>query len=122
MVMLFSVIPVAARSIAGCVSAPLDGSLPGEGTKEIILELGKPIDREICKGETHIYDVVAPSNHVIRGVVEQRGVDVAVRINDPHGTTIATIDSPNGTNGPEPWCFKAEAAGTWRGGFKLCTG
>ena len=113
MTKLFSLISMIAVSIAGCVSTPLEGLLPGQRTNEVTLELGKSLEREICKGETHIYEVVAPSNHVIRGVVEQRGVDVVVRIKDPHGAMIATIDSPNGTNGPEPWSFEAEAAGTW---------
>jgi enterochelin esterase-like enzyme len=87
---------------------------PAKAAKEILLEMGKPIEREIGKGETNIYKIVVRAKHVVSGVVDQHGVDVVVKVIDPCGMLIATIDSPNFTNGPEPWSFEAKRTGTWR--------
>jgi enterochelin esterase family protein len=80
------------------------------------LEQGKPIERALGRGETHAYSIDVPQGHVVSGVVEQRGVDLAVRVLDPTGAVVATVDSPNGTHGPEPWMAgkKGKAAGLWR--------
>jgi enterochelin esterase family protein len=74
--------------------------------------MGKPIEREIAKGETHVYEVVVPSDRVVNGVVDQRGVDVVVRIIDPKGAVVATVDSPN-PEGPEPWSMDGKTPGIW---------
>jgi enterochelin esterase family protein len=78
------------------------------------LELGAPIQRAIATGETHAYEVFVPPDRLVNGVVDQRGVDVMVRLIDPSGTLIATIDSPNGTSGPEPWTLDGKTPGAWR--------
>ena len=78
------------------------------------LEIGKPIEREIRGGETHAYEITVPAGQVARGVVEQRGVDVALRVVDPGGTVVAKLDSPNGPQGPEPWTIEATGPGPWR--------
>jgi enterochelin esterase family protein len=78
------------------------------------LELGKPIDREIGKGETHVYEVFVPRDRLVSGVIDQRGVDVMVRLIDPSGATVATIDGDTGAHGPEPWTLDGKAPGTWR--------
>jgi enterochelin esterase-like enzyme len=87
---------------------------PAEGAKGERLEAGKPIDREIRSGETHVYEVDVPAGRIVNGVIDQRGVDVTVRVVDPTGATIATLDSPNGVAGPEPWSLDGKAAGLWR--------
>ncbi len=53
-----------------------------------------------------------PAGHVLRGVVEQQGIDVVVRVLGPDGALIAEVDSPNGTQGPEPIDAVAQRAGT----------
>ena len=60
--------------------------------------------------------VDVPKDHVVSGVVEQKGIDLVVRVLDPTGAVVATIDSPNGPQGPEPWTAgkKNKAAGAWR--------
>jgi enterochelin esterase family protein len=78
------------------------------------LSQGKPIERELHQGETHVYEVAVPAGRIVNGVVDQRGVDVVVRVLDPSGAVIATIDSPNGPAGPEPWSLDGKAPGTWR--------
>jgi enterochelin esterase family protein len=79
------------------------------------LEMGKPIDREIGKGETHVYEVLVAQDRVVSGVVDQLGVDVMLRLIDPSGATVATIDGTNGAHGPEPWTLDGKKTpGTWR--------
>jgi hypothetical protein len=89
---------------------------PAAGANVVALEQGKPIEREILNGETHVYEVVVPEDRVVSGVVDQRGIDLVVRVIDPTGATVATVDSPNGTAGPEPWTLapRGKTAGTWR--------
>jgi enterochelin esterase family protein len=89
---------------------------PAAGPKAERLEVGKPIEREIGPGETHVYEVVVPPDRIASGVVDQRGVDVEVRVVDPTGATIATVDSPNGAAGPEPWTTTDKKV---RGNFRL---
>jgi hypothetical protein len=43
-------------------------------------------------------------------VVEQKGIDVAVTLFAPNGQKLAEVDSPNGTQGPEPVAWIAQAA------------
>jgi enterochelin esterase-like enzyme len=82
--------------------------------KSDTLVSGKPVGREIRPGETHAYEVVVPPGHLVNGVVDQQGVDVMVRLVDPRGATVATLDSPNGQVGPEPWTLDGKTPGVWR--------
>jgi erythromycin esterase len=46
--------------------------------------------------------------------VDQRGIDVVVRVFGPDGGKIAEIDSPNGKRGDEPIALQAKTAGMYR--------
>lgn len=91
-------------------------SPPAAGADSVTIEQGKPIERAIGRGEAHVYAVAVPKGHVVSGVVEQRGIDVVVRVLDPTGAVVATVDSPTGPQGPEPWTAgrKNKPAGVWR--------
>ena len=69
------------------------------------LQLGTPIERTITTGETHTYEVPAQENSLIQITVEQRGIDVVVRVY--RGKRVAEYDSPNGADGPENVSFVA---------------
>jgi len=47
-------------------------------------------------------------------VVDQKGVDVTVTLVGPDGRRLRTVDTPNGTQGPEPVPVVAETAGRYR--------
>src|SRR5712672_3135733 len=66
------------------------------------LELKRPIERAMTTGEVHSYSVQVTAGQVLDVVVDQRGIDVVVNILAPDGTTLMELDSPNGTEGPEP--------------------
>ncbi len=63
---------------------------------------GKPIEQELKGGEKHTYPLTLKASDYLKLVVEQRGVDVVVRLLGPDGKTLREVDSPNGTQGPEP--------------------
>ncbi len=66
------------------------------------LETGKPIERELAGGQQHLYQLSLSAGQYLHVVVEQRGIDVVVTLFGPTGQKLLEVDSPNGTQGPEP--------------------
>jgi len=75
---------------------------------------GKPIDRELRGGEAHSYEIALTAGQYLNVVVDQRGIDVVVAVIGPDGKQIMEVDTPNGTQGPEPVALVAEASGSYR--------
>src|ERR1044071_6665749 len=69
-----------------------------------ILELkqGQPVERQIAGGQSHPYSISLSAGQYLKVIVEQKGIDVVVRLFGPGGQKIADMDSPNGSQGPEP--------------------
>ena len=78
------------------------------------LEKGSPVERELAGGVVHSYRLTLAAGQLLRVVVDQRGVDVVVTLFAPDGKKLAEVDSPNGTQGPEPFALVTEAAGDYR--------
>jgi erythromycin esterase len=78
------------------------------------LDQGKPIERELKGSETHAYKIKLEAGDFLNAAVNQRGVDVVVRVFAPDGNKIADIDSPNGTQGDEPIALQAKIPGAYR--------
>lgn len=78
------------------------------------LQPGAPIERTIARGQTQSYRVSLERDQVLQLVVDQRGVDVVVRVFTPAGKSLGEFDSPNGTEGPENVSVLADAAGSYR--------
>lgn len=78
------------------------------------LEQGKPIERELKYKEAHNYNLTLASGQFFKAVVNQRGIDVVVRVFAPDEKLLTEIDSPNGTQGDEPVELEAKSAGTYR--------
>lgn len=66
------------------------------------LRTGKPIERSLNRNEAHRYKARLKRGEMLFLVVDQRGIDIEVRVKSPSGQTLKTVDSPNGTQGPEP--------------------
>ncbi len=78
------------------------------------LESGKPLERELAGGQAHTYEINLTANQYLHVVVEQRGIDVVVVLFRPDGKKLTEVDSPNGTQGPEPLSWIAETMGQYR--------
>jgi CHAT domain-containing protein len=79
-----------------------------------LLEYDKPIEREIAGGQVHIYRLMLTAGEYVHIVVDQRGVDVVVRLLGPDEKEIVAVDSPNGTQGPEPVSVVSTESGNYR--------
>ncbi len=79
-----------------------------------LLEMNKPVERELKAGETHSYKIALEQGQFLGAAVNQRGIDVVVRVFAPDSTKIAEIDSPNGSAGDEPVALEAKTAGAYR--------
>ena len=110
------------RLVAGLLVACgllLPPSFNGQQTREgndnaLLLELGKPVEREITDLQSHNYLVKLVVGQFLQLLVDQRGVDVVVAVFGPNGEKLMEVDSPNGTQGPEPVLLIATAAGHYR--------
>lgn len=78
------------------------------------LELGKPIERELAGSGFHDYQLTLTANQYLYLVVDQRGIDVVVKLFGPDGKQIIEVDSPNGTQGPEPLSLIIDVSGSYR--------
>lgn len=78
------------------------------------LKMGEPVERELAGGGTHNYRITLTTGQFLRVVAEQRGIDVVVALFGPDGKQLLEVDSPNGTDGPEPLAWIAESPGSYR--------
>lgn len=78
------------------------------------LQLGSPLERELQPGQQHEFTVDLQENNFIQLVVEQRGIDVIIKVFSPAGKSLGEFDTPNGAEGPEHVSFVAVAAGNYR--------
>lgn len=74
------------------------------------LSPGQTLEREIKGAETHSYGFDLQAGEFFQVRVEQKGIDVALKLLDASGNTLATIDSPNGQEGPETLSYVAAKA------------
>jgi hypothetical protein len=77
------------------------------------LQLGTPIARTIGRGQVHRFDIQLEKEQFLQLVVDQKGIDVLVRVNSPDNKILAEFDSPNGADGPEIVRIAVTAAGTY---------
>jgi len=78
------------------------------------LETGKTFEREIGGAEKHGYDIQLRKDEAYSLVVEQRGVDVVLRVFSPDGSLAADMDTPNGAKGDESMVFVPTVSGNYR--------
>src|SRR5262249_48617841 len=78
------------------------------------LEAGTPIEREISGPQDHIYTLALKAGEAADLVVEQRGIDVVVRVGDSAGALIAEFDADALKQGKEVVGVAAEAPTEYR--------
>jgi len=77
------------------------------------LQPGTPIEHTIGPNQTQQFDITIEENTFVQLVVDQRGIDVVVKVLSPSGKTIGEYDSPNGNDGPEHVSFVGVSAGIY---------
>ena len=77
------------------------------------LQVGIPVERTIASRQTHQYGVTLQRDQYLQVVVDQRGIDVVVRVFSPEGKNLGEFDSPNGDDGPENVSFVAASDGIY---------
>lgn len=65
------------------------------------LQLGTSISGRLKGGERHSYELPLPAGHYAEVVLEQQGIDVALKLLDPRGNTATESDHPTGPDGLE---------------------
>jgi CHAT domain-containing protein/Tfp pilus assembly protein PilF len=78
------------------------------------LEQGRPIERELAAGQKHTYQITLAEGDFLSVVIEQRGIDVVVKVLGPDGKQISEIDSEIRKQGEETVSQVAEVAGSYR--------
>jgi CHAT domain-containing protein/Tfp pilus assembly protein PilF len=78
------------------------------------LNPGIPIERELVGGQSHSYLVTLTEGQYVNLVIEQRGIDVTVKLFGPDGKPITEFDSESRIRGEESVSLVAEAAGGYR--------
>ncbi|HZJ45801.1 MAG TPA: hypothetical protein VFD63_18645, partial [Pyrinomonadaceae bacterium] len=76
------------------------------------LRTGQTIERTLKSGESHNFTVSLQENWILQLGVQQRGIDVVIRISSPEGRT-RDFDSPTGRQGVENVNFIATSAGQY---------
>lgn len=79
----------------------------------LTLEINQPRSSNLKDGESHFYRVSADSGMLVRVLVLQQGVDVAVRALDLKKTRLAAVEDSFGRVGPQPLEFISESAGEY---------
>ena len=78
------------------------------------LELGKPVERELPAGETHVYQIHAKAGQFLHVVAEQGGVGLILSLQDPEGRAIAERNDSIGHRSPEAVSTVAQASGDYQ--------
>ena len=93
-----------------CIGSILNAQTP-ENSPNLLPD--QTIERELKGGETHRYRLNLTANRFLQFKVEQKGIDVVVRLLDSGGKLLAEMDSPNGTQGFEELVFIVADAGSY---------
>ncbi|MGB2668988.1 MAG: hypothetical protein WAK48_33715 [Candidatus Acidiferrum sp.] len=97
-----------AATIVICTSSFTKGQEPPK------LSPGFTQERVLGPRENHVYTVSLDQGAAVVGEADQHGVDLVIDEYGPDGKLIRTVDSPNGTEGPEPIDLTAFAAGQYK--------
>jgi enterochelin esterase family protein len=92
----------------------LYASTPANCQQPTPLTPGFTQERTLGGGDNHVYTVKLESGAAVLGEADQHGVDLVIDMFGPDGNLIRTVDSPNGTEGPEPIDLTAFATGQYK--------
>ena len=79
-----------------------------------MLEPNRSVEKEMAAGQEHVYQIALAEGDFLRVVVEQRGIDVVVKVFGPDGKQISENDSAIITGETETISQVAPMAGAYR--------
>ena len=79
-----------------------------------LLEPSQPIKRKIGGGESHYYRIALMADQYVQIIVDQRGIDVRVKLFQPDGNVVAESNRLTGSYGPETISWVAQNAGFYK--------
>jgi hypothetical protein len=109
--------PAAAWPPTGSLTTQAGGSALGasqSADEELALEPGKPVERELSGGQSHVYKIAMTSGQYLQVSVSQRGMEVLAALFTPDSRKIGEVDSEHSAVGAEAMSVIAEAAGVYR--------
>jgi hypothetical protein len=78
------------------------------------IQTGFTVERELGEADKHIYEVNLTKGQMLNFTVEQRGIDVVLRIYTADGKLYDRVDSPNEREGDEPFKMVSLPGGRYR--------
>ena len=103
--LLFVVLLNAGPSLAQTCTEPADNPYT--------LSANEELTRNMTRNQRHVYQLSLLQRQYAHVVVDQKGVDVVVRLLDPNRQPLVERESPNGKFGPEAVSVVAPVAGTY---------
>lgn len=79
-----------------------------------VLEPGRRMEHRLAAREAHRYRLPLERGQFVAVTVEQRGLDVIVRLFSPAGDAVTEVDSPTGKTGVERLAEVAEVGGAYQ--------
>ncbi|HSS50366.1 MAG TPA: tetratricopeptide repeat protein, partial [Thermoanaerobaculia bacterium] len=98
-------------AVLGAAATPLPFFLEAQPERPALLAAGAVLERRLAGGESHSYCLEAIPGARLLITVEQRGIDVEVLALRPDGTTLAAVDGPTDSEGPESLLLPADVSG-----------
>jgi len=93
----------------------IDSRALGQSGQEIpILHVDAPIERDLQGGDEHAYRLSLGGGQYAALVVEQRGIDVVVRVSGQDGKLLAEFDTERRKEGNERFGLTSEPATEYR--------
>lgn len=110
-----SILMAALAVVWAAIPSPHAERLLGQVVAEPpLLALGEPHEGALGPGQTRVFRLPMQADRFAFVAVEQRGVDLLVRVLAPDGDTVMVVDSPNGRWGVEPVLLTDVARGSYR--------
>jgi CHAT domain-containing protein/Tfp pilus assembly protein PilF len=94
------------------VDDPRNPAVPKDQQESLILELGKPIERELSDGQTHSYQIALSADRLMSVTLKHRGKDVQVKLLTPTGKQITEIDQEYDKQGKTIISYLARSDGS----------
>jgi hypothetical protein len=79
-----------------------------------MIQTGFTVERELGETDKHLYEVNLIKGQMFNFVVEQRGIDIVLRIYTADGKFVDRVDSPNEREGDEPFTMVSLSGGRYR--------